>query len=110
MTAKNSSSLSLGQDISSSGQLTFTTTYPLFERDSLHPLRTTQRGKRKLVSRDKFTYKVKKTNKDSSLICQCSVWNINVSCSLTATVKQLGESFAEYGKPFRHESKPGNLV
>ncbi|KAJ8312166.1 hypothetical protein KUTeg_009539 [Tegillarca granosa] len=52
---------------------------------------TSQRGKRKLVSSDGFSYVVKKENKSGSILWRCSVRNSKTSCS--ATVHQQGDTF-----------------
>ncbi|KAJ8307800.1 hypothetical protein KUTeg_014645 [Tegillarca granosa] len=44
---------------------------------------TSQRGKRKLVSSDGFSYVVKKENKSGSILWRCSVRNSKTSCSAT---------------------------
>ncbi|KAJ8317057.1 LOW QUALITY PROTEIN: hypothetical protein KUTeg_004961 [Tegillarca granosa] len=66
---------------------------------------TSQRGKRKLVSSDGFSYVVKKENKSGSILWRCSVRNSKTSCS--ATVHQQGDTFITNSKEHTHASKPG---
>ncbi|CAG2230893.1 unnamed protein product [Mytilus edulis] len=66
-----------------------------------------QRGKRKLVDVDGYTYTVKKQKGDSTT-CWCSVRNKTTSCS--ATVLQKGDNFTAGRKSHCHTANPGTVT
>ena len=78
-----------------------TVTFTLMENAS-------QRGKRKLVSSDGFTFVCKRQNKTTNnTVWRCSVRNKTTTCPVT--VEQQGDSFTMKHGAHTHPAKPGIL-
>ena len=66
----------------------------------------TQRGKRKLVSSDGFTFTLKRQNRGETIEWRCAIRNKTVTCPVT--IQQRGNCFVQH-KDHLHAARPGIL-